>query len=206
MTTAAAMRAVVRRDLHDEDAASYRWTDNEIDRHVNRALRQYSLASPQQKTSNLTTTAGSRDLSLAALADLMDIVAVEYPTGKYPKQYQRWQRWGATLTLLVDAAPAGAEPVALYYTAEHSLATLPTHHEEIVAGGAAAYAALEWANYAVNRINLDQRAAEHFLTWGRDRLAQFRDELRRLRAILRPRTLYAPATLPKSQTTDPGPA
>ncbi len=32
------MRAIVRRDLHDEDAANYRWTNDEIDRHIARAV------------------------------------------------------------------------------------------------------------------------------------------------------------------------
>ena len=28
------MRAIVRRDLHDENSGSYRWTNDEIDRHI----------------------------------------------------------------------------------------------------------------------------------------------------------------------------
>ena len=28
------MRTIVRRDLHDEDAGNYRWTDDELDRHI----------------------------------------------------------------------------------------------------------------------------------------------------------------------------
>ncbi len=28
------MRTIVRRDLHDEDAANYCWTNDELDRHI----------------------------------------------------------------------------------------------------------------------------------------------------------------------------
>ena len=63
------MRALVRRDLHDEDAANYRWSDDELDRHITRAVRELSLAAPLEGKAVLTTTADSRDLSLASLAD-----------------------------------------------------------------------------------------------------------------------------------------
>ncbi len=36
------MRTLVRRDLHDEDATSYRWTNDELDRHIARALKDFS--------------------------------------------------------------------------------------------------------------------------------------------------------------------
>ena len=38
------MRARVRRDLHDEDSNNYRWTDDELDRHIQRALNEVSTA------------------------------------------------------------------------------------------------------------------------------------------------------------------
>ena len=28
------MKTIVRRDLHDEDDTNYRWTDDELDRHI----------------------------------------------------------------------------------------------------------------------------------------------------------------------------
>ncbi len=60
------MRTRVRRDLHDEDAASQRWSDNELDRHIGRALRELSLAAPLEASSTLATRAGSRGLGGAA--------------------------------------------------------------------------------------------------------------------------------------------
>jgi len=36
------MRAIVRRDLHDEDSGSYRWTDDEIVRYVADAVEDLS--------------------------------------------------------------------------------------------------------------------------------------------------------------------
>ena len=40
------MRTMVRRDLKDEDSENYRWTDEELDRHIAHALKEFSEAYP----------------------------------------------------------------------------------------------------------------------------------------------------------------
>jgi len=45
-TTIATIRAMVRKDLRDDD--SVRWTDDELDRHIEHAVRAISLAVPIQ--------------------------------------------------------------------------------------------------------------------------------------------------------------
>jgi hypothetical protein len=62
--------------------------------------------------------------------------------------------------------------------------------------------------YAVNRVNIGgTMTPEEFLTWGREKLAYFRSELRRLsrRNRVRVRSLYRPYYPAVSQTTDYGP-
>ena len=59
------MRARVRNDLHDEDSANYRWTDGELDRHIQRAVRDFSLAYPLEAKTALAATPGSRDISIS---------------------------------------------------------------------------------------------------------------------------------------------
>ena len=46
------MRRLVRRDLHDEEATDYRWTDAELDRHIQHAVRELSLSLPLQSTAS----------------------------------------------------------------------------------------------------------------------------------------------------------
>src|SRR5438132_4745831 len=106
MSTIADIRTRLRKDLHDEDSANYRWTDGELDRHIQRTAREFSLAVPLEAKTTLTTTAGSRELSIAALTDLVAIEAVEYPAGEYPPSYVRFSVWLSTLTLLTDRMPA----------------------------------------------------------------------------------------------------
>lgn len=206
------MRARVRKDLHDEDASAYRWTDAVLDRHIDRAVREISLAVPQEAKAALTTTAGSRDLSLTSLTGLIIVEAVEYPTSLFPPSYIRFSLWGATLTLLTDSPPSGAEPVNVLYGKLHTLdgtgSTIPASLEDVVAGGAAAYAAIEWAGFAVNRVNVGgEETWRSYLAWGQERLARFLADLaaHSRKNAVRVRRLYSPAEPLPSQATDWGP-
>ncbi|MEX1254044.1 MAG: hypothetical protein WEE64_06865 [Dehalococcoidia bacterium] len=194
------MRARVRRDLHDEEPASQRWRDPELDRHIARAVQEASVASPQEVKSTLTTTAGSRDLDISSLSGRVSIEAVEHPTGQFPPSYVRFSVWGDTLTLLLDSPPAGAEQVAVYYGALHSLdatgSTLPAALEDVVATGAAAYAALAWASFATNRVNAGgDETWRNYLVFGQERLAAFAQALAEQgrKGVVRARQLYTPA-------------
>ncbi|MBI4289770.1 MAG: hypothetical protein HY671_15245 [Chloroflexi bacterium] len=206
------MRTRVRRDLKDEDAAAYRWSDSEIDRHIDHALRDLSGVAPLPAKATLTTTAGSRDISIGALANLVAIEAVEYPSGLYPPSYVPYSLWGATLSLLTDSPPPGAEGVNIYYGKLHTLdattSTLPAALEDLVAIGAEAYAAIEWASFASNRVNVGGvGVAESYLAWGQERLAAFQERLgsQGKNAAIRLRHLYRPHEPGPSQSTDWGP-
>jgi hypothetical protein len=181
MTTLSDIRTRVRKDLHDTDSSAYRWTDDELDRHISRALDELSLAIPQEKTATLATTAGSRDLSLGSLTGLIEVEAVELPEGEFPPAYVGFSRWGNTLTLHMDLPPDGEE-ARLFYTARHALddtgSTLPGQFEELLATGAGAYAALELSSFATDRLNTGgPGVAEQYASWARARLTAFRQLL-----------------------------
>ena len=59
------------------------------------------------------------------------------------------------LSLLGEGVPAAGSDVVVRYSQLHTLgtssSTLPQALEDVVASGAAAYAALEWSSYATNR-------------------------------------------------------
>ncbi len=191
------VRTRVRRDLHDEDSANYRWTDDELDRHILRAVKELSLAAPLQAKAVLGTSAGSRDISIASITDLVAVEAVEYPVGEYPPSYVRFSVWADTLSLLIDSLPGEGEDLYVYYGKLHTLnagsSTLPPKLEDLVALGAAAYAAIEWSSFATNRVNLGgSETWRNYLTWGQDRLAEFMKGLSRhsVKNAVRVRRLY----------------
>ena len=195
------MRTRVRRDLRDTDPADERWSDGEIDRHIERAVRELSLAAPVEAVATLTTAAGSRDLDASALTDRVSIDAVEYPVGQYPPAFAAYSSWGDMLTLVVDRAPHAGERAAVYYSKLHTLSddasTLPAALEEIVATGAGGYAALEWASFATNRINAGGADTwQHYHIWAQERLAAFARALAKhgRERRVRSRQLYRPTS------------
>jgi hypothetical protein len=192
------MLTIVRRDLHDEDSANYRWTDDELTRHINHAVKDFSEALPVEEKATIATTADSREVDISSLTDRIGVQAVEYPVDRYPAEYVKFQLWGHTLTLLMDAAPDGSD-CCVYYGRLHSMdgssSTIPARHEDLVAGGAEGYAAAEWAQYAINKVNVGGTGTpQELLNWGDRKLAFFRSELKRLgrRGKLRPSELYTP--------------
>lgn len=190
----ATMRALVRRDLHDQDVQSYRWTDDELDRHIGRAVKELSLACPREQKALMATTSGSRDVSVAALTDLVSVIAVEYPVDLVPRRFARFSQFEETITFIEAVAPRG-DNCCVYYGGLHALdtdgSTLPTPYEDLVAGGAAAYAALEWAVHSVDRVNAGgEQVAAGFLAWAKGRSDYFRSELKRLRSRVRVGGLY----------------
>jgi len=205
------MRTIVRRDLRDEDANNYRWTDDELDRHIARAVKELSEAIPCEQKATKATTSGSREIDVSTITDCISIEAVEYPVDKYPKKYQRFSLWANTLTLLGDEVPDGSDANIYYgklHTLDASTSTIPAVYEDLIAAGAGGYAAVEWAIYAVNRVNVGGTPTpEEFLRWGREKLSYFRQELKRLgrRNRVRIRSLYRPYYPASSKSTDYGP-
>jgi hypothetical protein len=111
---------------------------------------EYSRAYPRLQEQTLATTAGSRDLSLAALAGLWTVEAVEWPAGQYPARTVEWRLSAdrQTLTLLAETAPAG-EPALVRWGSKHTLdagtSTIPQEHEPVVALGAGGLACLAYS-------------------------------------------------------------
>jgi len=205
------MRTLVRRDLHDEDAANYRWTDDELDRHILHALKELSEALPYEQKAVMATTANSREISLSTITDRIMVEAVEYPVDEFPKRYQRFALWADTITLLGGEVPDGSN-AHIYYGKLHTLddttSTIPAKHEDLVVTGACGYAAVDWAIYAINRVNVGGGITpREFLSWGREKLACFKDELKKLgrKNRARVRSLYKPYYPPVSKSTDYGP-
>ena len=205
------MRTIVRRDLHDEDAENYRWTNDELDRHIAHAVKDFSEALPLEQKATKATTSGSREIDISSLSGVVMVGAVEYPVDEFPQRYQRFALWGDTLTLLESEVPDGSNAYIYYgklHTLDAATSTIPAEHEDLIAVGVGGYAALEWAVYAINRVNVGGATTpKELLTWGKEKLGYFKAEIKRLgrRNRVRVRALYKPCYPPVSKSTDYGP-
>jgi len=204
------MLAIVRRDLRDEDATAYRWTDAELEGHILHAVGDFSTVCPREMKVLLETTPGSRELDISSLTDRMVVNAVEFPVNLFPRQYQHFEIYGNVITLLGEKSPDGGD-AAVYYGAQHLLneetSSLPPWLEDIVAVGAAGYAATAWVVYGVNRVNTGgSQTVTEMANWGKERLEFFRKELKRLsrKNRVRTRTLYEIQNPPSGTTPAAG--
>ncbi len=208
--TLSEMRTILRRDLHDEDASNYRWTNDELDRHITHAVNDFSESIPYEQKAVKATTSGSREIDISTITNRIMVEAVEYPVDKFPRMYQRFALWADTISLLGEEIPDGSNAY-VYYGKLHTLgasSTIPSIYEDLIAAGAGGYAAAEWAVYAINRVNVGGAPTpEEFLTWGGEKLSYFKQELKRLgrRNRVRVRSLYKPYYRPVSKSTDYGP-
>ncbi|MDI6814935.1 MAG: hypothetical protein QMC90_02475, partial [Dehalococcoidales bacterium] len=191
------MITLVRRDLKDE-VTPYQWSDDELTRHIQRALKEFSERVPLLAKATLVTTPGSREIDISSLADRIMVQAVEYPVDETPIKYQRFSIWGDTLTIISGNVPDGSN-VYIYYGKLHSLdattSTIPPKYEDLVATGACGYAAISWAAYAIDKVSVGgTMTPREFRAWGNERLRTFNDALKRLgrRQRVRTQQLYKP--------------
>jgi len=202
------MRTLVRRDLHDEDVNNYRWTDDELNRHIAHALKDFSGAIPLQQKATLATTSGSREITITGLTNRVMIEAVEYPLGQFPPSYQMFALWNDTLTLLSATVPDGSN-CSIYYGQLHTLdisgSTIPAQYDDLVVTGACGYAAIELAGFTINQVNTGGiNTPGDWAACGQAKLDFFRMELKRLgrKNRVRVKQLYVPYNPPLSQNMD----
>lgn len=179
------LRSLIRIDLHDEDESAYRWTNEALDRHIARALAEFSAASPRTATLTIEATAGWREYDLSEQSDLANrpaaVAAVEWPydaaAPAYPPPFVAFRVFANQLYLLADETPQAGDSIRVWYTLPHVLSedekSLAPEDEPLVALGAAAYAALERESYAAERITPTGRTAEEYRQWGERALKRF---------------------------------
>jgi len=184
-TTIATLRSRLRIDL--SEATVSRWADADLDRHIQHAVRDLNRASPREMkdTSLSVSDPASRDVDVSSLAGLIEVVAVEYPVGSYPKRLRHFELWGSTLTLLTQETPVAGASLYVYYTAQHtvdaSTSTLPEHLEDIALVGAAGYALLDYAASLDNTVTVGVNAPGQLRAQANDLLMQFRQDLTALK-------------------------
>lgn len=185
-TTLTTMRASVRRDLKDEDASNYRWTNDEIDRAIEKAVLMYSEFVPLvELTSDIETVDQDNTVDISTLTDRLDVLKVEHPITTQPYPSRRFTVWGDVLTFL-DGYIGDGEACNIYWCKKHTLSsgasTIPTPHEHIIALGAVAYAVSSQAQYQVNLANTGgQKVNKDYNFWAKAMFEQFYEQLNMVR-------------------------
>lgn len=96
----AEMRARVREDLKDSDAANYRWSDDEVDGQIERVLREFSKAYPKECQNDIVTTADSKEIDISSLTQLLSVFSIEFPPLLIPPSYPLFEMFADKLYML----------------------------------------------------------------------------------------------------------
>jgi hypothetical protein len=125
MSTRLELRVLVRRRLGDL-AASYTFSDEQLNQWINDAIADYSLHFPWKKVESIDCSAGVHEYALPA--DFHGVLSVEYPAGDDPPTYlarldYRDPQFGLgdgcydLTTILIDPISGAAGP-AIYLSAD----------------------------------------------------------------------------------------
>lgn len=178
------MRVNVAADL--DDAGGDIWTNSELERAIRQALRAYSAACPARAETRVELDADGREIDLSDLDGLAGVERVWYPYDAEDDDWPpRWREFelhpDGVLALIVEETPAAGESARVYYWTPHTLdgldgataTTLPAVDEELIAAGAAGFAALEKSRGAVGQVNVSGYTPLHWAEWAERRLADF---------------------------------
>jgi len=188
----ATMRARVREDVQDEDDANYRWTNDQVEGAIERAVREFSIVYPIQQQDDIATVESSRDIDISSLSGLIRMESVEFPIGENPSHYQKFRIWQDTIQMS-DEGDGGDARVKWYkeHTLDAESSTIPTQFEEIIVLGATGYLAASASVYTVDKATIAGKwATINFLKWGEQRLERYEKKLKALQSRVISRELY----------------
>ena len=196
MSDLAAIVDEVEQDL--KDSGNDVWSAAEIENHVRRALHEVNRVQPQRLDADITPVEGERVYALDDLADPIDILDLWYPYDddavSWPLSRPLWSRLTDDSIMLLLDAPPSAEDAAIYtvhliYTSPHTIddldgataTTLDTYGELLVVQGAAAYAALQYAQSVIGKVTASGSTPQQLSDWAAFQLRRFKDGLEALR-------------------------
>ena len=201
--------ARLRLDLNDTDEAAYRWTDADLENHIQRAVNLYNQHVHLDLTMDIATIVGSRLIDLSGYTNIVSVYHVEYPIGEYPPLMQQFSFFENTLTIEMGEEGDGSN-ARLYcgalHTVDETTGTIPTIHEEMICVGAEAFALYQKAVYAADRVSIGgEKTASEFARQAAEYRERFDAALARLNRKLRRSRLYTPAALPVTTPQDVSP-
>ena len=176
------MTARVREDLQDTDSQNYRWTDDEVEGAILRAVDEYSIHAPIQQQSDIATTNDNNELVISSLSGILKVEAVEFPLGETPRHLQHIDYWAGKLYMQEKGDGSNAR---VRWLKKHTLAagstTIPVEHDEILVLGATGYLAMSASANTVDRAFIaGHYGTTSYKAWGIERLKRYDMRLRQV--------------------------
>lgn len=178
------MRSLVRIDLQDPWGPDAKWTDQDIDRAIQRAVEEYSFYLPIQDRTEVPTVAGQDWIDASIFQSAIRIYRIEFPINRRPRRFQPFRVFAGRIYLTGDDTGNGQNCAVEWgrpHTITHTYNSVPVQHYNIIALGAAALCVLsESQSKGYWQAAPDEDQSQIYIDWGNLMVKQFRAELRRL--------------------------
>ena len=183
MTTLTTVRERLETTL--QDASNERWSSDDLDEAIRRALEEFSLVEPHEQVTTLTLSSAGREIDISSLSNCLQVSRVWWPyeaaDPEHPPRWRPFEVWGDTLYLDTDSKPATGDVVRLWYTEQHTLdgldgassTTLPPDAETILIAGAAGFAAQARAAELSETLNVDAGVVQRLSDYAKQQSAAF---------------------------------
>lgn len=178
-----AMIAMVSTVLQDPSTATYGtaliWAK------FTQSLRELNNYSPNLAKSTVTFSSTVKELSIASLTDLIDVINIEYPVDKDPRRYRNYDVRGSSVILDISFAPSSGDTAYIWYSAPHTVSgtatnTLNKEEERLLIELTAAQVAMDYSFSKISSMAIGGKWVD-FHSWGKDKENKALAELRRLK-------------------------
>lgn len=170
-----------------QDSGHSRWSTDDLDEAIRKALDQYSILSPHTAIGTIALATAGREISLTTLTGLVRVEKVwwDYDSGTpgYPPNYRQFEVWpGSILYIDDETEPTSGEIVRVWYTLLHTLkdldsaatTTISTEDVTAIVHGAAGFAAQQRSIERTENLNVDKDTTTKLNTWSERQLRTFR--------------------------------
>ncbi len=180
------LRDNLRDDLKDLDSGDYAWTDDELDRHILRAAKEYEASWPLLAKADRAGDGATRRFDLSNEPGLLGCQRVEYEIDQNPPQYLAFfQDEDDYVLVLGETVPQAGKDlrfwIATSYTLTSTTTNIPSEHQPGILGGAWGFAVQAFARYAERRVNVRDEVPRGLREAAGAALNEFRDWLSRFR-------------------------
>jgi hypothetical protein len=174
-----------------QDSGNTRWSTDDTDEAIRRALEVYSQHSPYHTIGTIALSAAGREIDLSSLTGLMRVEKVwwDYDSSSpgYPPNWRQFEVWPGSLLYIDDRSePANGDTVRVWYTKMHTIkgldsatsTTVPQEDIPHLVAGAAQFAAEARAVELSESLNADRDVVKRLMDWAEEQGKAFRYGIR----------------------------
>jgi len=185
--------SIVLADLRDrveatlQDGTNARWSTDDVDEAIRKAVEQYSRRDPNHKIGTVTVSTAGREQDISSLTDLLRVEKIwwdyDSSTPGYPPNWRQFEMWPGSVLYIDDAdEPAVDDVIRVWYTSKHTIedldsataTTVPDEDIVYIVTGAAHFAAQSRAVELAETLTVDRDVVKRLKEYAEEQGKNFR--------------------------------